>query len=500
VKVCPACGTEYGDDSAFCARDRSPLSATGGGLEGQLLNERYQIEAKIGSGAMGEVYRARHVLMGRLCAIKVMNAGLSKDPDAIGRFNREATNASQINHPNVCAVYDFGFTPEGLLFLAMEFIDGRTLSEMLRDGPLPFDRAGEILDQCAAGLMAAHELEIVHRDLKPDNIMITEHRGRATVKVVDFGIAKTAAAGDQRVTRTGLVVGTPEYMSPEQIAGDLVDNRSDQYALALIYFRMVTGAPAFAASSIQELMGKRMTDRPRKLAEADPSGKFPEGLERALERALARKAVDRFASVEEFAAAVRTALGPSRKAAPELPRTRLVPTRAGRWRGALVAGSSVAIAALGWTAWRFARPDAGSDQPASIPPPARPTDSVVPRSDPGTASVPATPGPAPHPVGPARPRLTTVDSASRQPDRIPTLEDFDQPRSAQATRAAQVAARLAQDLTQPDTIRAEMAWFVGQHMLDLGQRAEARRAFRQSCQLFNRPACRSMLRQLEEVP
>src|SRR5262249_55180976 len=135
VKVCPACGTEYGDEAAFCARDRSPLSTKGGGLVGQLLGDRYQIEAKLGQGAMGEVYRARHVLMGRTCAIKVMNPSLSQDADAIGRFNREATNASKITHPNVCAVYDFGFTPDGLLYLAMEYIEGRTLSVLINDGP-----------------------------------------------------------------------------------------------------------------------------------------------------------------------------------------------------------------------------------------------------------------------------------------------------------------------------------------------------------------------------
>src|SRR5262249_45280595 len=131
VKVCPTCGTEYGDEAAFCARDRSPLSTPGAGLVGQLLGDRYQIEAKLGQGAMAEVYRARHVLMGRICAIKVMTPNVSQDPDAIGRFNREATNASRIAHPNVCAVYDFGFTPDGLLYLAMEFVEGTTLTALL---------------------------------------------------------------------------------------------------------------------------------------------------------------------------------------------------------------------------------------------------------------------------------------------------------------------------------------------------------------------------------
>jgi serine/threonine-protein kinase len=164
VKVCPACGTQYDDDAAFCARDRTPLSSPGGGLIGQLLAERYQIERKLGEGGMGEVFLARHVMMGRSCAIKVMRAKLSRDADAIGRFNREATNASRISHPNVCAVYDFGLTPDGLLYLAMEYLEGRTLTQVLAGGPLPPERALEIAAQSAAGLQAAHELGIVHRD------------------------------------------------------------------------------------------------------------------------------------------------------------------------------------------------------------------------------------------------------------------------------------------------------------------------------------------------
>ncbi|HMO11546.1 MAG TPA: serine/threonine-protein kinase, partial [Actinotalea sp.] len=194
VKVCPVCGTNYPDEAAFCARDRTPLGASATGLVGRLLAERYQIERKLGEGGMGEVYLARHILMGRASAIKVMSATLGRDPDAINRFNREATNASRIDHPNVCAVYDFGVTPEGQLFLAMEYLEGPTLTAALARGPLPLERAGALLTQCAAGLPAAHELGIVHRDLKPDNIMLLERRGRETAKRVDFGIAKAGSA------------------------------------------------------------------------------------------------------------------------------------------------------------------------------------------------------------------------------------------------------------------------------------------------------------------
>src|SRR5262249_20237627 len=157
---------------------------------------------------------------------------------------------SKISHPNVCAVYDFGLTPDGLLYLAMEYLEGATLTQVLSSGPLALDRAVDIVSQGAAGLNAAHELGIVHRDLKPDNIMLVQQRGGETVKLADLGIAKAGEGeGGQRVPRTGLGVGTPEYMSPEQLAGDPIDGRSDQYSLALVLYRMLSGSLPFTATS-----------------------------------------------------------------------------------------------------------------------------------------------------------------------------------------------------------------------------------------------------------
>src|SRR5262249_28867799 len=209
-----------------------------------------------------------------------------------------ATNASKITPPNVCAVYDFGFTPDGLLYLAMEYIEGQTLSVLMHDGPLPAARAVGILTQCAAGLEAAHELGIVHRDLKPDNIMVVDQRGKDVVKVVDFGIAKAAGGGDQGVTKTGSVVGTPAYMSPEQLTGDPVSPASDQYALALIFYRMLTGILPFAAGTIQEAMARRLTEQAPRL----PG--FPDAMATAVAKALEKKPSDRFPSVTAFAEAV----------------------------------------------------------------------------------------------------------------------------------------------------------------------------------------------------
>jgi serine/threonine-protein kinase len=315
MKFCTACGSEYGDEVLFCNRDGTPLRPSGGAtadLVGQVIADRYHIQKKLGEGGMGQVYLAEHVKMGRRCAIKIMSPAMMKDPDAISRFNREAANASRIGHPNVCAIYDFGETPEGLIYLAMEFIEGRSLNGILDElGTLPLARAASIITQCADALQVAHDLEIVHRDLKPDNIMVISARGKDTVKVVDFGIAKAVGAegGAQKVTKTGFVVGTPEYMSPEQLAGDPVDGRSDLYSLALVFYRMLTGGSPFPADSQQETMIKRLTDDPLPLATARPDVRFPPRLQAVMDRALARSPEDRYASAAEFARDVRSVAG-----------------------------------------------------------------------------------------------------------------------------------------------------------------------------------------------
>jgi serine/threonine-protein kinase len=311
MKVCTTCGAEYGEEKLFCERDGTPLRKSGaaGDLVGQVIAERYHITRKLGEGGMGQVYLAEHVKMGRRCAIKIMTPGTMTDPDAISRFNREAANASRISHPNVCAIYDFGETPDGLIYLAMEFIEGKSLTDLLLESTtLPLPRSATMIQQCAEALQVAHDLGIVHRDLKPDNIMVTTTRGRDTVKVVDFGIAKAMAGeegGRQKVTKTGFVVGTPEYMSPEQLAGDPVDGRSDIYSLGLVFYRMLTGASPFPADSQQETMIKRLTDDPLPLAVARPDVRFPPEVQKVFDRALARQPSQRYANASDLARDVR---------------------------------------------------------------------------------------------------------------------------------------------------------------------------------------------------
>jgi serine/threonine protein kinase len=313
VKICPTCSTEYPANERFCHRDGSALRAQGGAgddLVGSIIGERYHVIRKLGQGGMGQVYLAEHVKMRRMSAVKVMHPAMVHDADAISRFNREAANASRINHPNVAGIYDFGETPEGLIYLAMELIEGESLTDLVkRHGQLPVHRAAEITRQTAEALTVAHEMGIVHRDLKPDNIMIAKGRdGLDLVKVVDFGIAKAGDVESQKVTRTGMVVGTPEYMSPEQLAGDRMDGRSDLYSLALVAFNMLTGKLPFPSDSAQTSMIMRLTDRPKTLAEMMPGVQWPAEVQAVMDRALERDAALRYATAIDFGRALHGAL------------------------------------------------------------------------------------------------------------------------------------------------------------------------------------------------
>lgn len=306
AKLCPQCGTRYEGDNRFCTLDGATLvlENPSDSLTGTTLADRYDIERKLGEGGMGEVYLATHVRMKRKVAVKVMRAWLTKDPAAIGRFHREAENASQITHPNVAGVYDFGETKEGLVYLAMEYVEGEPLTAVLeREKVLNHIRASDIVSQTADALAAAHSLGILHRDLKPDNVMIAKTRARTDlVKLLDFGIARVMGRETQHFTSTGLIVGTPEWMSPEQIAGDKLDARSDIYTLGLIAFRMLTGEGAFAGVTSQEVLLAKMTKSPRRLVDARRDVEWPEALQAAMDKVLATDPNQRYDDALAFAA------------------------------------------------------------------------------------------------------------------------------------------------------------------------------------------------------
>lgn len=312
-KICPICNRSYSDDNAFCPVDGTTLRAdVTGDLIGSVIADRYLITDLLGEGGMGRVYLGRHVRLPQQAAIKVLRDDLVQDRASIARFNREASSASQIQSDYVARVYDFGETQDKLVYLAMEYVPGRTLRNVIEaEGPLPLPRTATIISQIAEGLDAAHRLGIIHRDLKPDNVIIAaddEIGDRA--KVVDFGIAK-GIGGDKegQITSTGFVVGTPDFMSPEQLLNEAIDARSDVYALGLVAYNMLTGVLPFEASTPSKGLMARLVEEPAPLSRSNPRGMWSVELQQVFDKVLARSADDRYATAREFAQALREAAG-----------------------------------------------------------------------------------------------------------------------------------------------------------------------------------------------
>ena len=230
---------------------------------GKIVDGRYRVIEVIGRGGMGVVYRVEHLRMGKVAAMKVLHRDLASDPDVIARFEREAAAVSKLHHPHTVQVFDFG-TANGALYLIMEFVRGLDLSSIIsRDGPLPWSRAAPLLVQICGALQEAHELGIVHRDLKPENVLITRTHGRDYAKVLDFGLAKLEQpATPTTATDQQQIVGTPYFMSPEQIRGDEVDARSDIYSLGALMFEVLTGEHVFTGSTAVGVLTKHLTAEP----------------------------------------------------------------------------------------------------------------------------------------------------------------------------------------------------------------------------------------------
>ena len=258
--------------------------------------DRYKIVDRLGAGGMGIVYRAVDTTLGRDVALKFLPGGQEEDSDAVPRFLREARAVSKLDHPNICTVYEIGETPEGGLFIAMACYDGETLKTRLQRGALPVAEALEITRQIALGLREAHAEQIVHRDIKPANIFLTDE-GR--VKILDFGLAKVG--GEPSLTRTGSSIGTPYYMAPEQILGE-VDARSDLWALGILLFEMVAGEPAFQADNdlavIHAILNKPVPPLSERQADLPPS------LQPLIDGLLAKSPADRFASADALLGAL----------------------------------------------------------------------------------------------------------------------------------------------------------------------------------------------------
>jgi len=282
---------------------------------GTVLADKYRLDARIGRGGMGTIYKGLHVMLSKPVAVKLINPDLVTSPEMAGRFQREARAASQLDHPNIATVHDLGQTEDGTLYIAMEFIEGVSLKDLIRqEGQLPSDRIVAFLRQIAGALQAAHRRGIVHRDLKPQNIMVTTGSdGREAAKLLDFGIAKMFDEEATQLTATGLSIGTPQYMSPEQANGAAVDGRSDLYSLGIILYEMLIGTVPFDDKSTPAVLIKHVTQPPPRPSLRRPDLKVPAGLEAVALRCLEKNPAARFQTAEEFIGALE---GAGRSTAP----------------------------------------------------------------------------------------------------------------------------------------------------------------------------------------
>lgn len=447
MKKCPKCAQTYDDRYDVCPIDRIALITTDP-MIGRMLDNRYQIMSKIGEGGMGAIYKAVHSEMGRTCAIKLMTAISSGNEDAVARFKREAKMASRIDNPHAVIIYDFGVAEGGMLFLAMEFIDGKPLSRaMAEQRMLPIDRVVHITNQIGEGLAAAHALEIVHRDLKPDNIMITRKGNDADyVKVLDFGIAKTVAddgEGAENLTKTGFVLGTPVYMSPEQLLGEKLDARSDIYSLAIIVYQMLGGQLPFTGDNPQSVMMKRITSHPVPLRSIAPS--VSEAVEQTVMEGLARDPENRTPTVEAFAKALSAAARGNTKSVGERPTQRMpdIESSTMEWsRLQTDAQKSVPTEEDGTLTFqspstversRGTYPLTQAGQPFTQPQ----TAERPPRKTAENTALPFTPAPVPV----QNPTPTIVENAARTPEKFITNRDLNAPVSHKTDIVSQPAQR-----------------------------------------------------------
>ncbi len=267
-------------------------------LEGRVLDDKYRLDERLGEGGMGTVYRATHLLIDRPVAVKVLNQRFVEDEAARERFRREARAAGRLQHPNVAAVTDFGQTTDGLVYIVMELLEGRSLREVLAaDAPLDIARAVSLMLQIASAVGAAHEAGIIHRDLKPGNIHIVQRRNLPpAVKVLDFGIAKVAAdaleeADVETLTQTGVMIGTPRYMSPEQCDGAHLTPAADVYSLGIILYELLTGATPFNGATPLAVALQHSSKEPQRPRALRPA--IPAALEQVVLHALAKSPEER---------------------------------------------------------------------------------------------------------------------------------------------------------------------------------------------------------------
>ncbi len=465
----------------------------------QLVADRYRVIRRLGEGGMGAVYLAEHVVIQKKMALKVLAPELARRPDLVARFLQEARSASRIGHENVIDISDFGQAGDGYVYIAMEFLDGQDLGNLVRsDGALPWPRARNIIMQICRALRAAHDKGIVHRDMKPENIFLIHREGQPDfVKILDFGIAKVMGAGDEnapRLTRTGMIFGTPEYMAPEQAEGKDADHRVDVYAVGCIIYHLITGQTPFVAESFMAMLTKHMMEDPVPPSVRRPDLAITPEMDALVLKALEKERDSRYQSMAEFLEAVTTCLGPegdvaesrpgatralggaNRSASIHAPRATAPKDRATAARRAPAATSifderpearppagggkqKVAIIALGVALgfgaalWLLLGRDTSAPVAAPVPLPAAetrpvvaapiPTPPEVHKAEPPAAPVPAVPAAAPEPPVPVDP--TPSSAADNKQTRRGPREKHAAPartvdRSAPLPRAPRITA------------------------------------------------------------
>ncbi len=303
-------------------------------LVGQTLSDRYEIKKLLGAGGMGAVYLAEHVLMHKRVAIKVLHADMSRNAEILARFEREAVAAAHIDHPHVAHATDFGRTEDGSFFLVLEYLEGPTLRDVIREGPLAPVRALHITRQIALALGRAHDMGIIHRDMKPENVMLVSRDGDPDfVKILDFGIAKVSVEAVSKngaeagavLTRLGTIFGTPEYMAPEQAVGDAVGPAADLYAVGIMLYEMLTGYLPFEADDPQAYLSLHVLTAVPPMSERAPGVTVPGPVEAMVRRLLEKQVPQRLATGAELASAI--------DALRELPRALVAPgaSSSARW-------------------------------------------------------------------------------------------------------------------------------------------------------------------------
>lgn len=306
MKICPLCQKQFEDTISFCPVDGEVLDIDKVSLVGTVLDGQYLIDALLGEGGMGTVYRARHILLGDNVAIKILSSNFNSDPESLRRFLREGQTARRFHHPNVVSVHDLRTMPDGTAYMVMEYIEGHTLRTELENRSFFFPKeALEIIEPIADALNAAHTLGIIHRDLKPENIMLGLGKdGQRNIKLLDLGIAKVANDRITAVTRGDQILGTPSYMSPEQWGskpkdgGPKIDSRADIYSLAIVIYEMLAGRLPFNGESLHEIASEHLFTQPPLLHEETTI--VQPAFSNVLARAMAKDRSQRPATCAEF--------------------------------------------------------------------------------------------------------------------------------------------------------------------------------------------------------